>query len=127
MMILAWIALGGAIGALARYGVTGMLQGPTGTAFPWGTFVVNASGSFLIGFTLRWLEATTASPNARAFLSVGLLGAFTTFSTFSWDAIKLIEEREWLRATGYLAGSVATGLVAVVAGIALATLIRQGR
>jgi fluoride exporter len=124
--LLAWIALGGAIGALARYGMTGIFQGPAGAVFPWGTFAVNASGSFLIGFTLRWVEATTASPNVRAFLSVGLLGAFTTFSTFSWEAVKLIQDGAWLRATGYVAGSVATGLVAVVAGIALAAAIRHG-
>ena len=127
MTLLAWIAVGGALGALARYGVSGLFQGPAGAAFPWGTFVVNASGSFLIGFTLRWLETTTASPDVRAFLTVGLLGAFTTFSTFSWEAVKLLQDGEWLRASGYVAGSVAFGLAGVVAGIALAGALRAGR
>lgn len=119
-MILLYIAMGGAVGAVARYGVAGWVQDRAGFAFPLGTLVVNILGSLLIGFALRYLEAVRWTPEVRALVTIGLLGAFTTFSTFSYETVGLLEEGEWLRAGLYAAGSVVLGLVAVYVGLTTA-------
>jgi CrcB protein len=119
-MILLWVALGGAIGAAARYGVGGWVHARLGSGFPWGTLVVNVAGSLLIGFALRYLEATRLSPDMRALLTIGVLGAFTTFSTFSYETVSLLEGGAWWRAFAYAAGSFALGIGAAGAGITLA-------
>ena len=114
------VALGGAIGSVARY-LTGI--GSTklfGLAFPWGTLIINIAGSFLIGvfaelFALKW-----DLPQAgRAFLTVGICGGFTTFSTFSLDTYVLIERGELWPATAYIVGSVVLSIGALVAGLHL--------
>lgn len=120
-MILLYIAAGGAAGALARYGLGAWVHTWAGAAFPWGTLVVNGLGSFLLGFALRVMESTTASPELRALITVGLLGAFTTFSTYSYEAVALLRDGEWGRASAYALGSVALGLAAVGAGLVAAT------
>lgn len=119
-MILLYIAMGGAVGAVARYGVAGWVQERAGFAFPWGTLVVNVLGSLLIGFALRYMEAVRWTPEFRALVTIGLLGAFTTFSTFSYETVGLLEDGEWLRAGLYAAGSVVLGLVAVYVGLTTA-------
>ena len=126
-MILLYIALGGAVGAVARYGVGGWVQDRAGFAFPWGTLVVNVVGSLLIGFTLRYVEAVRLGPEIRALLAVGVLGAFTTFSTFSYETVALLEEGAWRRALAYTIGSVALGIVAVYAGMLLSANVLHGR
>jgi CrcB protein len=118
---LAYVALGGALGALARYGISGWVYDRLGEAFPWGTFVVNVLGCLLLGLVIRWLQVSSVSPGLRPFLTIGLLGAFTTFSTFSFETVALLQEGQWLRAGLYAGGSVALGLIAMVAGMALAT------
>lgn len=115
------------MGAVARYGVSGWVHGFAGTAFPWGTLAVNLAGAFVLGFTLRVFQASVAAPETRAFLTVGLLGAFTTFSTFTYEAVALIQDGEWARASLYLGGSVVVGVAAVVAGIGLAAALLQAR
>jgi CrcB protein len=120
------VASGGALGAVARYLAQGWVQDLSGGFFPWGTFVVNAAGCFLLGFSLVWLQGTLASPEARQFVTIGLLGGFTTFSTFSYETVALLRDGEWWRAGGYSLGSVALGLVAVIAGGALADLLTSG-
>jgi CrcB protein len=82
---------------------------------------VNVLGSFLLGFALVWLEATVASVELRQFAAVGLLGAFTTFSTFSWEAMALLRGGDRWGAAAYVAGSVGAGLVGVLLGIGLAS------
>ena len=120
-MTLAYVALGGALGALARYGISGWVYDRMGEAFPWGTLVVNLLGCLLLGLVIRWLQVSAVSPGMRPFLTIGLLGAFTTFSTFSYETVALLQEGQWLRAGMYAGGSVVLGLVAMVAGMALAT------
>lgn len=116
------IAAGGALGAVARYGLSGWVQGRAGGFFPWGTLVVNVLGSFLLGFLFRYLEATTLPAEWRQAATIGLLGAFTTFSTFSLETVALVQDGDWARASAYLVASVLLGLVAVVAGIATAMM-----
>lgn len=125
-MTLVYVALGGALGAVARYGVSGWVQAGAGAGFPAGTLVVNVAGSFLIGLSFRYLEAVPASPELRALIAIGLLGSFTTFSTFSFEAVALLQDGEWGRAGLYTLGSVALGLAAVAAGFWMAaTLLRM--
>ena len=122
-----YVAVGGGIGALLRYGMSGWVQEWTAGPFPWGTMTVNVVGSLLLGFTIVWLETTTTSAEWRQFATIGLLGSFTTFSTFSYEAIALLRDGDRLGATGYVAGSLAAGLVGVVIGLALASWLLQPR
>jgi CrcB protein len=118
------IAAAGAVGALARYGLDGAVSRRTSGVFPWGTFVVNISGSFVIGvlFTLlteRWL----VPPWLRSTLMIGLLGAYTTFSTLSLESYRLLEDRAYGIAAANLFGSLAAGLLAVYAGVVVGRTI----
>ncbi len=126
-MTLAYVALGGALGALARYGISGWVYDRMGETFPWGTVVVNVLGCLALGAVVRWLQVSAVSPEVRPFLTIGLLGAFTTFSTFSYETVALLQEGQWLRAGLYVGGSVALGLIAMVVGMALVTtVVRAG-
>ena len=124
-MTLAYVALGGALGALARYGISGWVYDRMGESFPWGTLVVNLVGCLVLGVAIRWLQVTAVAPGVRPFLTIGLLGAFTTFSTFSYETVALLQEGQWLRASLYVGGSVALGLIAMLAGMALATALAR--
>src|SRR5687768_6678422 len=116
------IALGGAVGSVLRYGIGSVLQQRVGAGFPVGTFVVNVTGSLLLGFLVRYLLATPASPELRAALTIGLCGGYTTFSTFSLETLRLLEEGNWGRAGFYVVASVALSLLATAAGLALGRL-----
>jgi CrcB protein len=112
------VALGGAIGSVARYMVGHGSAKLFGLAFPWGTLIINIAGSFLIGafaesFALRW----DAPQAVRVFLTVGICGGFTTFSTFSLDAYVLLERGELWPAAAYMAGSVVLSIGALFAGL----------
>jgi CrcB protein len=117
-----WVALGGALGAVARYGVARWCGRMFGTSFPVGTFLINISGSFLLGFvaTLLALRTIPHSDAVRLGVAVGFLGAYTTFSTFEYESDNLLRDGEWLYAAANVLGSVVAGLVAVRLGIALA-------
>lgn len=121
-MLVVYVALGGALGAAARYGLGGWIHSWAGSGFPWGTFAINATGSLLVGFLLRFLEGVAATPELRGFLTIGLLGAFTTFSTFSQETVALLQDGEWARAGLYSVGSLLLGLAAVFTGLHLAAL-----
>jgi CrcB protein len=118
--LIAAVAVGGAIGSVARYLVaigSGKLFGMT---LPWGTLIINVTGSFLIGafiglFATKW----DLSQAMRVFLTVGLCGGYTTFSTFSLDAFYLIERGELLASAAYMIGSVVLSVAALVAAIHL--------
>ena len=125
--MLAWIAIGGAAGAVARYLVSGWTLSLLDTTLPWGTFVVNVSGSFLLGFAFRMLQVSTVSPEMRAMVAIGLLGAFTTFSTFSFETVTLLQEGAWARAGAYVLGSVVLGIAGVLAGMSVASTVIQMR
>ena len=116
------VALGGAFGSVLRWLVSGWVQRLTPTStFPWGTFAVNAIGSFAIGALLTLaLERALVSPALRLLLVTGVLGGFTTFSAFSWESLALVRDAQWPAAFGYVAGSVVVGLLAAFAGATLA-------
>jgi fluoride exporter len=111
------VAVAGAVGALARYGVDGWVAQRAPGAFPWGTFVINVTGSLLLGllFTL-FSERVSVDPWVRTGLMVGLLGAYTTFSTFSLETYRLIESGAIGLACANAVGSLAAGLGAVYIG-----------
>ncbi len=112
------IALGGGIGALARHFLSSAVATLLGSGFPWGIFVVNILGGFLMGLIVE-LGALKLSYSieARAFLTTGLLGGFTTFSAFSLDASLLIERGDWMGAMLYVTGSALLTIVALFAGL----------
>jgi CrcB protein len=121
------VAVGGALGALARFGASNWVHGVAGTAFPWGTMVVNVSGSFLFGLLYRWLESTTATPALRAGVLIGLLGAFTTFSTFSYEAVVLVRDGQYGRALVYVVGSVVACLFGMFVGYGVGGTLASAR
>lgn len=126
-MLLIYIALGGAAGALARFGLAGWVHSWAGETFPWGTLMVNLVGSLLLGLVFRFLEGIAATAELRGLLTIGFLGAFTTFSTFSFETVSILQDGEWGRAAAYAIGSVFLGLVGVFAGFYLAAaLLRHG-
>ena len=116
-----WIALFGAIGTLARYGLQGAVQVRMGSLFPYGTLLINLSGCLLLGFIGQLtMNRMLISADMRMAIAVGLFGGFTTFSSFGWETAKMLEAGEWLRATTYVSASVIAGLLLSVAGIRLA-------
>lgn len=116
------IALGGLAGTFARFGFQGLVQRLSGSAaFPWGTLVVNVTGSLLIGFLARYGTGSAAiGPDVRAGLMIGFCGAYTTFSTYSYETVQLLQHGAYARASLYAMGSVLVALAATVAGIAAA-------
>ena len=122
-MILFYLAVGGVLGTWARYGLGGWIHGSMGGTFPWGTLAANLLGSFLLGLAIRGTELTPLSPELRGLLTVGFCGAFTTFSTFTYETVALLQSREWGRAMVYAFGSLGLGLAAMTAGLFLVTSI----
>ena len=119
--MLLYVALGSAIGGVSRYLLGGLVQRLLDTTFPAGTLLVNVTGSFLLGAIIRYaLETPSLSPEVRAFLTIGVCGGYTTFSTFSYETMALLEDGEWARAGVYITASVILSLIATFLGLALA-------
>lgn len=119
--MLLYIALGSAIGGVSRYLLGGLIQRWLDTTFPVGTLLVNVSGSFLLGAILRYaIETPTLTPEVRALLTVGFCGGYTTFSTFSYETVALLEDGQWTRAGLYVGASILLSLVGVFLGFGLA-------
>ena len=113
-----YIAIGGAMGAVSRYGVTLGAARLGATGFPYATLTVNVVGSFLIGLFVAWLGGRTEiNPALRPLIQVGFLGALTTFSTFSLDALILLEQGRFTQAGLYIAASVLVCLAACFIGL----------
>lgn len=123
-----WVALGGALGGVGRYWISGVVAARHGETFPWGTLCVNVTGSLLIG-----LLAATSVPDGRwlapawfrPFLLVGVLGGYTTFSSFSLQTLSLAQEGDWWRAGGNVLGSVTLCLLGVWLGHLLGSLLNN--
>jgi fluoride exporter len=119
--MIAYIALGGIVGTVARYLVQGVLQTRGGT-FPTGTLAINIVGSFLLGFVIRFATGSAViSPELRGGLTIGFCGAFTTMSTFSYETIRLLGDGEYTYAAVYMGGTILGCLAAVIAGTAVAS------
>ena len=123
MGMLLSVGVGGGLGALARYYIAGWVQ-PAGAAFPWGIFIVNITGGLLMGLIV---EASALklnlSPELRSFLTVGILGGYTTFSTFSLDSALLLQKGQYGLAAAYMIGSVVLSIAALFAGLWIARVL----
>lgn len=125
-----WIALGGALGSTGRYWLSGLVATRMGGTFPWGTLVVNVTGSFLIGMLAAWVEPggrRYLGPVGRQFFMYGLCGGYTTFSSFSLQTLELIREGDIAKAALNVLGSVALCMVAVWLGYLLGLTLNNGR
>ena len=118
-----WVAIGGALGSVARYWMTNAVAALTGPRFPWGTILINVIGSFVIGlfaYLTTPVGRVPVSFDARAFVIVGICGGYTTFSAFSLQTLELARNGHWLEVAGNIVLSVVLCLAAVWAGYALA-------
>ena len=121
MRIVWYVALGSGVGGVARLLLGGWIQNRFGPSFPIGTLLINITGSLLLGFLLRYaLETPAIGSDARALLTTGLCGGYTTFSTFGYETVRLLEDGEYRRAAIYIALSVGLVLIAVASGMVLA-------
>jgi len=128
MLSYIWVSLGGAIGSAARFWISGLVAQRFGQTFPFGTLMVNVTGSFIIGI-LAALSIPEGrgmlSPSAREFLMIGVCGGYTTFSSFSLQTLALAQDGEWLRAFANTIASVALCLVAVWLGHFTLTVLNK--
>ena len=128
MIAYLWVAIGGALGSVGRFWLSGLVASRFGETFPWGTLVINVTGSFIIG-----LIGAIAVPEGRMdsqsrafatqFLMIGICGGYTTFSSFSWQTLRLLQDREWLYAGGNILLSVILCMIAVWLGYALGSAL----
>jgi CrcB protein len=115
------VALGGALGSVSRFLLGPALQRAFNATFPVGTLFINILGSLILGFVMRLtVEGVNVTPEARAFIAIGFCGGFTTFSTFTYEAMRLLEDGEGSRAALYILASVLLSLAAAFLGIVAA-------
>ena len=119
--VLGVVAVGGVIGALARYAVDSSLPWPGPPVIPWGTFTINIVGSLALGLLIPAFAHRWRHPLLRPFLAIGVLGGFTTFSAFALQGLLLLETGDLGAAAAYLLGSVILGVIAAQLGIAITT------
>ncbi len=110
------VFLGAGLGGVLRHGVN-LIAARTGTSFPWGTFTINVSGSILMGLVTGWFAARGGGMAARLFIATGVLGGYTTFSTYALEAFMLIERGEISSALVYILGSVLLGIGGLAIGL----------
>jgi len=116
---------GAGIGGVARYALGTWVQQLVGSGFPWGTLTINITGSIALGFLYSFLEGTIAAPEWRLFIGIGFCGGYTTFSAFSYESIRLLQDGDWGRATTYVLASVLLSLGGVFLGLRIATVLRS--
>jgi CrcB protein len=118
------IAVGGALGSIARYWVGSTIAGRMGTRFPYGTFVINLTACLIIGFSITYLgKRVGLNPAWRYLIPVGFVGAYSTFSTYEWETLSTLRSGAFALASLYALGSLILGLVAVWLGAALAETV----
>jgi CrcB protein len=128
MILYFWIAVGSALGGVGRFALSRSVAEHFGETFPWGTLIINITGSFVIGMFYTLTEPNgrlVVSPEGRQFFMIGICGGYTTYSSFSLQTLNLARDGEWLRAGGNIAGSVVFCLVAVWLGHIAAASINQ--
>lgn len=111
------VAAGGALGAVGRWAMSNAVQRAAGSGFPWGTLTVNVTGSLLLGIVLALALRDQVSPSMRLLVGTGALGAFTTFSTFSWETLALLRDGSYGAAAGNVMASVVVCLAACGLGV----------
>jgi CrcB protein len=118
-----WVGLGGFLGANARYWLGRWIAQAVGTQFPWGTFVINVTGSFILGLFMTFITARLVpAPHWRLLIAIGFVGAYTTFSTFEYETLALAESGAVWRAVANVVFSVLAGFLAVWIGTRLGQL-----
>jgi CrcB protein len=130
MLAYLWVAIGGALGSVSRFWLSGFIASRLGEIFPWGTILVNISGSFLIGiFSALTIAEGKLDPQSRTFavqfLMIGICGGYTTFSSFSLQTLNLLREREWLYAGGNIILSIVLCMIAVWLGFLLGSIFNS--
>jgi len=131
MSLYIWIAIGSALGGVARFALSGIVAEHIGASFPWGTLIINVLGSFAIGFFFTLTDPGNGrfavGMQGRQFFMTGICGGFTTFSAFSLQTLNLAREGDWARAGGNVASSIVLCLLAVWLGHAAATLLNPAK
>lgn len=120
------VAVGGAIGSVARYILGGLIQERMGVVFPWQTLIVNVTGSFAIGLFMGLALNENWAAGWRLFVAIGVLGGYTTYSTFAYETIRLFEDRSYGAAAGYFFGTAILAAAAAFAGLVVARLLTRG-
>lgn len=121
MKVFWYVAIGSALGGVARFALGGFIQQRAGADFPMGTLVINITGSFLLGIFMRYaMQSNAVSPEMRLFLTTGFCGGYTTFSTFTYETARLMEDGEYGRAALYVGASVGVALAGMFLGFAVA-------
>ena len=123
-----WVALGGALGSVARFWVNDFVLAKTGSSFPWGILLINVTGSFLIGIFAAFTDPDgriLAAPNVRQFLMIGVCGGYTTFSSFSLETLKRMQDGDWFYAGANIVLSVVLCLIAVWLGYLLGAMFNS--
>jgi CrcB protein len=122
-----FLAIAGALGALSRYGLSGLIQRLSGAGFPYGTLVVNVLGSLVIGFVMQIGLNTDIIPRMlRVTITIGFLGAFTTFSTFSYETVGYLQDGAWLLASLNIISNLGLCLLSTITGMALGRIVAGG-
>jgi CrcB protein len=126
-MQILYLAIAGALGTLSRYGLSGLTQRLTGAGFPYGTLLVNVLGSLLIGFLMQLGLSTDIIPRSlRIAATIGFMGAFTTFSTFSYETVRYLQDGAWLLASLNIVANLALCLTGTFIGLALGKVAAGG-
>jgi CrcB protein len=118
------LSLAGALGTMARYGVSGLVQRLAGTSFPLGTLLVNLSGCLLFGLVFGLFEERIGLPaELRFFILTGFMGAYTTFSSYMFESVTLLQHGQWLAATVNIVGQTVAGITLTIIGMALGKIV----
>jgi len=128
MLAYLWVAIGGALGSVSRFWLSGFVAERYGETFPWGTIVINVTGSFVIGVFAAFTDPdgrVLASPGFRQFFMIGVCGGYTTFSSFSLQTLNLLRDREWFYAGGNVILSVVLCMIAVWFGYLLGAVFNS--
>ena len=128
MIAYLWVAIGGAIGSVGRFWLSGLVAAKFGETFPWGTLIINVTGSLLIGIFAAFTDPESrilAPPGFRQFFMIGICGGYTTFSSFSLQTLRLAQDREWLYAGANVTLSVVLCLVAVWLGYVIGSMFNS--